>query len=109
MFDEMMALIRGEFVRFMFHVETAPPDEREVVQPAEVGYTYQAEPIQGFQALEAQVAQDPGLTAVAETEPHEPPRVVEQRTLTDEQRIGRNDPCWCGSGLKYKKCHGAAA
>jgi hypothetical protein len=23
------------------------------------------------------------------------------------QRIGRNDPCWCGSGQKYKKCHGA--
>jgi preprotein translocase subunit SecA len=22
------------------------------------------------------------------------------------QRIGRNDPCWCNSGLKYKKCHG---
>ena len=22
------------------------------------------------------------------------------------QKIGRNDPCWCGSGLKYKKCHG---
>ncbi len=22
------------------------------------------------------------------------------------QRIGRNDPCWCGSGSKYKKCHG---
>jgi preprotein translocase subunit SecA len=22
------------------------------------------------------------------------------------QRIGRNDPCFCGSGLKYKKCHG---
>ena len=21
-------------------------------------------------------------------------------------RIGRNDPCWCGSGAKYKKCHG---
>ncbi len=109
MFDEMMALIRSEFVRFMFHVETAPPEEREVVQPTQVDYTYQAEPIQGFQALEAQVAQDPGLTAVAETEPREAPRVVEQRTLTDEQRIGRNDPCWCGSGLKYKKCHGAAA
>ena len=23
------------------------------------------------------------------------------------ERIGRNDPCWCGSGQKYKKCHGA--
>jgi preprotein translocase subunit SecA len=22
------------------------------------------------------------------------------------QRIGRNEPCWCGSGQKYKKCHG---
>jgi preprotein translocase subunit SecA len=22
------------------------------------------------------------------------------------ERIGRNDPCWCGSGNKYKKCHG---
>ena len=26
----------------------------------------------------------------------------------DEPKIGRNDPCWCGSGKKYKKCHGAA-
>jgi len=22
-------------------------------------------------------------------------------------QIGRNDPCWCGSGKKFKKCHGA--
>jgi preprotein translocase subunit SecA len=26
---------------------------------------------------------------------------------TDRDKIGRNDPCWCGSGKKYKKCHGA--
>lgn len=24
----------------------------------------------------------------------------------DHPKLGRNDPCWCGSGLKYKKCHG---
>ena len=24
-----------------------------------------------------------------------------------ENKIGRNDPCWCGSGKKYKKCHEA--
>ncbi|MCL5781990.1 MAG: SEC-C metal-binding domain-containing protein [Patescibacteria group bacterium] len=24
----------------------------------------------------------------------------------DHKEIGRNDPCWCGSGKKYKKCHG---
>ena len=27
----------------------------------------------------------------------------------EEPKVGRNDPCPCGSGKKYKKCHGAAA
>ena len=30
-----------------------------------------------------------------------------QQTVRNEHAIGRNDPCHCGSGLKYKKCHGA--
>ena len=111
MFDETMGMIRREFVRYMFHVQPNPPEEREAIQPARVDYTYQAEPIQGFQALEAAVAQDPAIAAVAEAEP-EPVHVmmppVEQRIVPPEERIGRNDPCWCGSGLKYKKCHGAA-
>jgi preprotein translocase subunit SecA len=25
----------------------------------------------------------------------------------DEPKVGRNEPCWCGSGKKFKKCHGA--
>jgi uncharacterized protein len=31
----------------------------------------------------------------------------EGRPLPKEEKIGRNDPCPCGSGLKYKKCHGS--
>lgn len=27
--------------------------------------------------------------------------------MDDERKVGRNDPCPCGSGKKYKKCHGA--
>ena len=34
--------------------------------------------------------------------------VVQQRVLDEHDRVGRNDPCWCGSGKKFKKCHGAA-
>src|SRR5436189_1305293 len=26
---------------------------------------------------------------------------------SERENIGRNDPCWCGSGKKFKKCHGA--
>jgi preprotein translocase subunit SecA len=33
--------------------------------------------------------------------------IVEQRVVDDEHQVGRNDPCWCGSGKKFKKCHGA--
>ena len=32
---------------------------------------------------------------------------VEQRRVDESEQIGRNDPCWCGSGKKFKKCHGA--
>ena len=33
--------------------------------------------------------------------------VVEQRVVDSEHELGRNDPCWCGSGKKIKRCHGA--
>ena len=33
----------------------------------------------------------------------------EERPPMNRKRIGRNDPCPCGSGKKFKKCHGAAA
>jgi preprotein translocase subunit SecA len=50
---------------------------------------------------------------MAATEATEPPvgggngEVVETVVKEDRDKIGRNDPCWCGSGKKYKKCHGA--
>jgi preprotein translocase subunit SecA len=34
---------------------------------------------------------------------------VAQQPVRAEKTPGRNDPCWCGSGRKYKKCHGATA
>ncbi len=33
--------------------------------------------------------------------------VVQQRRVDENEQLGRNDPCWCGSGKKFKKCHGA--
>ena len=34
---------------------------------------------------------------------------VIRQVKRDEPKVGRNDPCPCGSGKKYKKCHGANA
>jgi uncharacterized protein YchJ len=50
-----------------------------------------------------------GGAAVAE--PPRPSRTggddVVRQVKRDEPKVGRNDPCPCGSGKKYKKCHGA--
>jgi len=38
-----------------------------------------------------------------------PPSAVMQRYATEDARRGRNDPCTCGSGRKWKRCHGPAS
>jgi preprotein translocase subunit SecA len=63
--------------------------------------------VQGFDgaAAEAEAAEE-----APEMEPEERRggvAVVEQRVLSDDEKVGRNDPCPCGSGKKYKRCHGA--
>jgi len=35
------------------------------------------------------------------------PEYVEQRRVSADEQLGRNDPCWCGSGKKFKRCHGS--
>jgi len=117
MFDEMMDNLTREFVRYMFHVELeAPPEPVEQTPVEGLGYTYQEDPIQGFAGLVPGAVEAPGEVAFEATEPPHieevaakgpPMGVVETRVLTDDERIGRNDPCPCGSGKKYKKCHGA--
>jgi preprotein translocase subunit SecA len=35
------------------------------------------------------------------------PVAQKPKVNSEIENIGRNDPCWCGSGKKFKKCHGA--
>ena len=52
-----------------------------------------------------------GASASAVADPPRPARTggddVVKQVKRDEPKVGRNDPCPCGSGKKYKKCHGA--
>jgi preprotein translocase subunit SecA len=119
MFDEMMDNVTREFVRYMFHVEMeAPPEPVEAQQLDAVTYTSQDEPVQGFAGLAEGLVESPDEVAFEATEPDHYaiedaveaplPGVVETVVIDDEDRIGRNEPCPCGSGKKYKKCCGAA-
>jgi preprotein translocase subunit SecA len=101
MFEELNFAIREEVVLTLFHAELAPEDAGELQQEQVVGdgqLSYEHESLAGAEAIAAAGAGE----AVATATP-----VATQRIVSEEQKIGRNDPCWCGSGKKYKKCHGA--
>ncbi len=106
MFEELSRTIREEVVFTLFHAELAPEDAQELqtYQEAQAvgdgGLSYEHQSLAGAEAMAAAGAG--GETAVATMMP-----VTEQRVVSDKERIGRNDPCWCGSGKKFKKCHGA--
>ncbi len=75
MFEEMIAAIREETVKYLFHVRLeAPPERQAVAEPTNAGLAGEG---------------------------------AEKKPAKKDDKIGRNDPCPCGSGKKYKKCCGA--
>jgi preprotein translocase subunit SecA len=48
----------------------------------------------------------PPLGGVQQPPAEAPPEDVPQQPVRVEKTPGRNEPCWCGSGKKYKLCHG---
>jgi hypothetical protein len=59
--------------------------------------------IGGSRGPASAVAEPPGSPRPARTGGDDAVRQVKR----EEPKVGRNDPCPCGSGKKYKKCHGA--
>ena len=119
LFRDLMNSIWADFARLIFHVEVtiegdngaAPPQRSRPsagssssTRGSSVSYSGGGAP-QGAMAMAAAAG-----AAAAEAEAgydEEPPPVIEQRRVDESQQLGRNDPCWCGSGKKFKKCHGA--
>ncbi|MBW8874207.1 MAG: preprotein translocase subunit SecA [Acidobacteria bacterium] len=80
---------------------------RERVEDDIVQKLFRFEPVTEEQMLEQRVRQQ---RAAPRIELSAPPKVEGQRpqpTVNRDAKVGRNDPCPCGSGKKYKKCHGA--
>ena len=110
LFEDLMNSIWADFARMIYNVEVevqGPEDSQQAMQewtPAP------QPPASDFGALEYRGGTfEDQPTAYGDPEdgsPQEPP-VVAQRRVTEHETIGRNDPCWCGSGKKFKKCHGA--
>jgi len=88
MFEHLLTAVDDDFVRYITHVEAVPAeaegDEDEGLERAITNANEVA----------------PGATEL-------PAHGPAQKALPKEgDKIGRNEPCWCGSGRKFKQCHG---
>ncbi|MBI3975623.1 MAG: SEC-C domain-containing protein, partial [Armatimonadetes bacterium] len=88
LFQQMLHDVQEETVKFLLRVQMGPaaPAAPRVREPVVVGRS-------GGSA-----SGPAGAAASGRTQPG-----------ADGRKLGRNDPCWCGSGKKYKKCHGRDA
>jgi len=106
MFGQMMKGIAADFVRYIMHVQvTVEAAEATEDRAQNVQYSAPEDPVQGSDALRrvAPAAPEGGPAAAPEPDQPEPNRPV---VKTEWEKTGRNEPCPCGSGKKYKQCHG---
>jgi preprotein translocase subunit SecA len=112
LFSEMMERIASNIAKKLFHVQIqreedkvpqlAAEKQRQVVERGAANKSEDendeaaAEGTQGAKPARGRAAQRPGEGDAAKAEP----------IRRDRPKVGRNDPCPCGSGKKYKKCHG---
>jgi preprotein translocase subunit SecA len=98
LFETLLREVREDFVQRLFRVQLAPEAEQVIQQQPRAPRQMVA------QHAEAQALAAP---AVPDGEPEGAPRAVATMApVRTGPRVGRNDPCPCGSGKKYKKCHG---
>ncbi|MGH2968792.1 MAG: preprotein translocase subunit SecA [Solirubrobacteraceae bacterium] len=108
LFQDLMNTIWADFARMIYNVEV------EIEGANGDGQALPSQQRGGRAALEysgGTLEDQPDVygAAGAEYAGEEPvgPVQVQQRRVDEHDQLGRNDPCWCGSGKKFKKCHGA--
>ena len=129
MFGQLMDAIDDDYLRYVLHVEAIV---NPAVEPDLARAVYEAadDPVAGTLALTSQlladrgtevdptvdalnVAAPPSGNGAGGSQRAAQPLAVDEQTMVPtikapHEKIGRNEPCWCGSGKKFKLCHGAA-
>ena len=94
LFEHFLSNVRSDVVRILSHVKIRTPEEVE--------------------AIERQRRAEADALMQRQTARHDSPKTSDDSTAEtasqpfkrDFPKVGRNDPCPCGSGKKYKQCHG---
>ncbi len=130
LFEDMMARIDNETIRYLFHIQVQQNEQPPQGGP---GATGPGQPPQPPRPRADAAVAGAAAARASEPPPQRLPEFARQMERKQERqqkelqyqtgpaqaeapkpvragaKVGRNDPCPCGSGKKYKKCHGATA
>ena len=108
LFEALMGEINFDFTRRILHIEVKPYEQNEkqggsdtpAEKPKKAPQIKAAKPKEQKMVFKAAASKSAYSGQQAEEAPPANDPVVQSH-----KNLGRNDPCWCGSGKKYKKCH----
>ncbi len=127
MFQEMVGQIKEDSLKLLFLVQTVnskeelfPQGELKNIKEEHPDFDPRTQTATAPPAIASQpmgmlggnmppgMAAPPGMDTWQQAQGSQPQERGKVATIRrDEPKVGRNDPCPCGSGKKYKKCHGA--
>lgn len=98
LFEALLQRLKYEVVRFLSNVQVQRADEAAAIEQQRREAA--AKQKMAFEHAGAK-------SSVLEADDQSAPAATQQPVTRAQPKVGRNDPCPCGSGKKYKQCHGA--
>ncbi|CAA0096253.1 preprotein translocase subunit SecA [Zhongshania aliphaticivorans] len=99
LFQQMLESLKHDVVRFLSHLRLQQDENAEALEQ-------QRREEQAKRAMEFQHAESSGLNLEEDDEQPAQAAAQPETFVRDAPKVGRNDACPCGSGKKYKQCHG---
>jgi len=99
LFQQLLSSIKQDVIRIICHVQVQKPEEVEEMERQRQAQHEQEQMQYRHDDASAMPSDQPQQAEDGE-------EVSEQPFVRDGEKVGRNDPCPCGSGKKYKQCHG---
>ncbi|AGA92321.1 preprotein translocase, SecA subunit [Thioflavicoccus mobilis 8321] len=99
MFSAMLTAFQEEVTKTLMHLQLQPP-RQPAAPPPPAEFEFKHEEFHGLEPDADEATPEAGATAATEDDQSHQPFVRES------PKVGRNEPCPCGSGKKFKHCHG---
>jgi preprotein translocase subunit SecA len=97
LFQQLLDNLKFEVVKFLSHIQVRQQDEAELLEQRRREAA--AKEKLAYQHAEASAMAEAGSTPPEQADTAQP-------FIREGRKVGRNEPCPCGSGKKYKQCHG---